>query len=232
MQICEVAVSRAARACGYSVTLPDVGEDRTGQPDANRAPTEQPPGRSQPTVHIRRRLTVSEAADELRISAEAVRSRVKRGTLRSVKEGGTVYVLLPGPASDDQTRPGEDQTIADNDQTKDQTPPEHEQAGDRAELVESLLDQLAYMREQLAEEREARRRADTIMAQLSQANAEQARTIRTLEAPQDAREAPPEPHAPEAASETMEGVDAPADVRDPQIASQRRSWWRRILKIH
>ena len=47
--------------------------------------------------------------------------------------------------------------------------PEHDRAGDQADLVESLLDQLAYMREQLAEEREARRRADTIMAQLSQA---------------------------------------------------------------
>jgi hypothetical protein len=40
-----------------------------------------------------------------------------------------------------------------------------------------------HLREQLAEEREARRRADTIIAQLSQATAEQARTIRALEAP-------------------------------------------------
>ncbi len=34
-----------------------------------------------------RRLTVSEAAGRLGISAEAVRSRLKRGTLRSVKDG-------------------------------------------------------------------------------------------------------------------------------------------------
>ena len=56
------------------------------------------------------------------------------------------------------------------------------------------------MREQLAEEREARRRADTIMAQLSQANAEQACTIRALEGPRD------EPQAHEASSEEPERV--------------------------
>jgi DNA-binding Lrp family transcriptional regulator len=39
-------------------------------------------------------LTVPEAARALGISPEAVRNRLSRGTLRSVKEGGTVYVLL------------------------------------------------------------------------------------------------------------------------------------------
>jgi hypothetical protein len=57
---------------------------------------------------------------------------------------------------------------------QDTTSPD--QGGDRlsaqTELIEALRDQLAYMREQLAEEQEARRRADTILAQLSQANAE------------------------------------------------------------
>ncbi len=173
---------------------------------------------------IRGRTAVS------RPTAEAVRSRVKRGTLRSTKEGGTVYVLLPGSLGDDQTRPGKDQTTEVNDRTEDQTTPEYDRARDQAELVESLLDQLAYMREQLAEEREARRRADTIMAQLSQANAEQARTIRALEAPQDARD---EPHGPETVSETTGGIDTPTDRGEPEMpASQpttpeRRSWWRR-----
>jgi hypothetical protein len=50
------------------------------------------------------------------------------------------------------------------------------------------------MEEQLAEEREARPRADTIIAQLARANEEQARTIRELEAPSeppsDERESP------------------------------------------
>jgi hypothetical protein len=196
-------------------------EEHTKHPGGDRAATGQPP--EPPTVHIRRRLTVSEAADELGISAEAVRSRVKRGTLRSAKEGGTVYVLIPGPAPGDQTRPGDDQTEAGSDRASDQTTPEHDRAGDQAELVESLLDQLAYMREQLAEEREARRRADTIMAQLAQANAEQARTIRALEPPRD------EPHGPETVTETGEATETPSDRRDRETSVQRRSWLYRFL---
>jgi hypothetical protein len=40
------------------------------------------------------RLTVPEVVQALRISPEAVRNRLSRGTLDSVKEDGTVYVLL------------------------------------------------------------------------------------------------------------------------------------------
>jgi hypothetical protein len=40
------------------------------------------------------RLTVPQAARQLGISPEAVRNRLSRGTLKSVKESGTVYVLL------------------------------------------------------------------------------------------------------------------------------------------
>lgn len=186
-----------------------MGEEHTGHQNADRSATERP------TVHYRRRLTVSEAAEEMGISAEAVRSRVKRGTLRSTKEGATVYVLLPTA----QTRPDYDQTKTEHDRTGDQAKTERDRAGDQTMFIESLREQVAYMREQLAEEREARRRADTIMAQLSQANAEQARTIRALEAPRD------EPQAPESAGEPRSGADTPA----PENESQRRSWWRRLF---
>ncbi len=193
--------------------MPSMGEeDRQDAIEEDRAATERP------TVHVRRRLTVSEAADELGISAEAVRSRVKRDTLRSVKEGGTVYVLLPTPVEDDQT-------VTGRDQTNDHTEPEHDQTDTRLdpreELVESLLDQVAYMREQLAEERESRRRADTIIAQLTQANAEQARTIRELEpspAPRD---------APETTTEGEPGTKTPAD--DTGEPRGRSSRWRRFF---
>jgi excisionase family DNA binding protein len=47
---------------------------------------------------------VNEAAEVLGISAKAVRSRIKRGTLESVKDGNTVYILL----SSDQTNFGQD----------------------------------------------------------------------------------------------------------------------------
>jgi flagellar motility protein MotE (MotC chaperone) len=41
-----------------------------------------------------RRTTVAEAAEVLGISAEAVRGRIRRGTLPVEREGGTVYVLV------------------------------------------------------------------------------------------------------------------------------------------
>ena len=149
------------------------------------------------TTPTGRKLTVSEAADELGISAEAVCSRVKRGTLRSKKVGTTVYVLFDA----DQTETGRDQSYA-------RTPPEHDQAADqthvrpdpREELVESLLDQVTYMREQLAEEREARRRADTIIAQLTQANAVLAGRGPEIEPPSTR-------DAPETTSEDVSGTD-------------------------
>ena len=55
---------------------------------------------------VQTRVTVAEAAQLLSLSAEAVRSRVQRATLRSVKENGTVYVLLDVA----QTRPDAAQT--------------------------------------------------------------------------------------------------------------------------
>jgi excisionase family DNA binding protein len=162
-----------------------VGEDRTGRP----GPTNQ-------------RVTVSEAAELLGITAEAVRMRIKRGTLRSERQAGRVFVLLgpdrPTEHTTERTEPTEDRT---------------------AELI-------ATLREQLAEEREARRRADTIIAQLARANEEQARTIRELEAPSE----PPseERESPETVEEEPEGAEPWPTMVEAQEGAQR-PWWRRWL---
>lgn len=62
----------------------------------------------------RRRLTINQAADQLGVTVDAVRGRIKRGTIAHVKEGGRVYVLLAA----DESRPGRDQ---DDDQPEDRT---------------------------------------------------------------------------------------------------------------
>ncbi len=67
-----------------------------------------------------------------------------------------------------------------------------------------MQDQIDYLRDQLAEEREARRRADTIIAQLTQANATLAGRV-------------PELESPEAVSETGVKGDTPEE--------ERRPWW-------
>jgi hypothetical protein len=104
------------------------------QPGVNQMPT------SPPT----RRLTAQEAAATLGISVEAIRGRVKRGTLQSTKaEDGTVYVYLH---EDDQTN-GQTQPVGD------QTQPEPEPVADQSELVQVLYAQLEAEREANRENR-------------------------------------------------------------------------------
>ena len=69
-----------------------MGEERAGQP----GPTNQ-------------RVTVPEAAELLGITVEAVRMRIKRGTLRSERQAGRVFVLLGQSQPTD--RPDEPTTL-------------------------------------------------------------------------------------------------------------------------
>ena len=104
-----------------------------------------------------RRLTVGEAADALGISSEAVRTRIQRGTLRSFREGGRVFVLFDL----DRTQPNEDRT---NDQTG---------------LVDELRDRVAFLEGQLKIRTEENRRKDHLLAAALE-------RIPAIEAPQEA----------------------------------------------
>src|SRR5829696_905771 len=85
------------------------------------------------------RHTVADAADVLGITTGAVRNRLTRGTLRKVKEGGTVYVHdtpggMPHP--------------------------------EREALTSELRDRLHYVERQLEAERQAHAEARRIIAGL------------------------------------------------------------------
>ena len=145
-------------------------------------------------------LDVGEAAHELGISTDAVRKRISRGSLRSDKANGHVRVWLDVGG----TEAGREAQV------------------DGEALVEVLQEHISDLRVQLEAEREARRRADTIIAQLTQANAALAAKVPELEAAESreesaegAAEAPEraEPHS--ATVESQEGV--------------RRPWWRRMF---
>ena len=116
-----------------------------------------------------RRLTVPQAAAALGITEGAVRGRVKRGTLRSHREAGTVYVLLEGVSSS-----------ANRDESSD--PPT-----DRSELV-------AVLREQLAAERQAHAEARRIIAglveRIPQLEAPASEATEARESPETVEEAP------------------------------------------
>jgi predicted ArsR family transcriptional regulator len=149
----------------------------------------------------RRRLSVPEAADALGVTVDAVRSRIKRGTIAHERKGGRVYVLL----SADESRPGQDQYT---DQGGEQGGREPE---DRtAELI-------ATLREQLQAERQAHAEARRIIAGLVE------RMPPAIEAPPDERDAP------EAAASGAEGVSPRPGPTPSQESVQRRPWWRRVF---
>ena len=175
------------------------------QPSSNRHETV---GDWRQTVNDRRppqRVTVPKAAEILGVTPDAVRSRLRRGKLQREEEDGTVYVLLEGDGHDDQpTAEDRQETVGDRHETVEATVAE-----------EVLRDQVTHLREQLAEEREARRRADHIIAQLTQANATLARRVPELETARAPRESP---------------MSASNDSGSTwSTEEEQRSWWRRFF---
>ena len=164
--------------------------------------------------HTGRRLTVAQAADALGVTVDAIRSRIKRGTIAHIREGERVYVLLgddQGTTSPDQ---GSDQGSAQYaGHSDDDGHHRHEHAGGdhhdhRDELVEELRNRVRYLEE------ESRRKDHLLAAALERMPA--------IEAP---REAPQAPH------EEAEGTDAPNTGAGPQEGAQHRSWWRRWFGV-
>src|SRR5215210_8523765 len=97
-----------------------------------------------------RLATVVEAAEILGITPDAVRSRLRRGTLqRSPERGedGEVLVVMPAPRNADQS-----ETVYD--QSGDQSPTDRE-ASTTVALVERMASEIDHLREQLDKEREA-----------------------------------------------------------------------------
>ncbi len=170
----------------------------------------------------RRRVTVAQAAEIFGITAEAVRTRIKRGKLDSVKEPpdrtGTVYVLLEA----DQTGPNIDPSLQGQDQTDDQTLRDER-------LIETLREQVAYLQgviatrdRELEQRAEEIRRRDAALEREQQLTAMFADRLRELESPQESSGLP----------ETVE--DAPDRAKPHPAAGgtqedARRPWWRRVF---
>jgi hypothetical protein len=170
------------------------------------------------------RVTVDEAARHYGLTVDAIRKRVQRKKIPHEKDSaGRVRIILDEP-----------ETLQD--ESPDRTGQRAAQVV-RGELIEELRDRVRYLEKALDEEREARteerRRHDTVLAQLSAANAEQARTIRELEAPREATETVedvPEGAEPRVAAEEQQGRGQPQSAAGGAREGARpRSWWRRML---
>jgi tRNA(Met) C34 N-acetyltransferase TmcA len=147
---------------------------------------------------------VAEAAEALGISDDAVRSRIKRGTLETVREGGRVFVV-GGRTTDRPTA---------------QAHPTDRASEER--LYQEMQARIAYLERQVEEEREARRRADTLLARLMDRMPE-------IEAPQEEQEARESSEAVEDAPERAEPRPAAGEAQEGVQRPQERSWWRRMF---
>jgi len=127
--------------------------------------------------------------------------RVRRGTLESEKDpDGRVHVWVNDDST--ETRPRLD--------------------GELSALISAKDETISVLSEQLESEREARRRADTIIAQLTQANAALAARVPELEAPQKSPEA----------AETVEDEPERTGFRSSMGGAEegtQRPWWRRVF---
>jgi len=152
------------------------------------------------------RMTVAQAAQALGISAEAVRQRVRRGTLPTEKsEDGSVFVLM------DAERTRTDRT--DTDGTSDGTT---NKAFSEAHL-DYALDEIKFLREELFIRNEELRRKDHIIAALAE-------RIPELEAPSLGSE----PRESTVSAEGERGGTQQAPTED-QGQEKRPSWWRRLF---
>ncbi len=185
-------------------------DDQTMNTARSRSNNAQAEGR--PTVWTRtddaqtagqNRVTVAQAAELLGLSAEAVRSRVQRGTLVSEKVNGTVYVLLEDTA---QTRPNTDEAhLQDGTQTH--------LIGDQTEFIGSLQGQIEWLRREVE-------RKDTLLMTLMQ-------RVPELD---PVRDATPEPRdASETTSEDSGKDSVPPEQSEP--LKRKRSWWREFFGL-
>jgi hypothetical protein len=160
-----------------------MGEDRTGH-DLDRA------------------LTVADAASALGITQDAVRKRIKRGTIQSEKdESGRIYVYVPAS-----------ETVHKTDQDTSRT------RLDSATLTSELRDRLRYVEGQLEAERQAHAEARRIIAGLVE-------RMPAIEASQTSEDAAQD-------SGEGQATPAPGQGTTPRTDDSRGSekpWWRRVF---
>lgn len=159
---------------------------------------------------ITAKMTVEKAARSLGIKEESVRKRVRRGAMRSEKgPDGRLYVYLDGA-----------QAVRDENQNATE-----EMYGYRSRygtssaartLLEAKDETIRILQHQLEEEREARRRADTIIAQLTRLDEAPTAHLPGL--------GDPSTEPPGADGETMATVEG-----RPTASGRGSPWWRKRL---
>ncbi len=136
------------------------------------------------------RLTIAEAADRLGVTRDAVRKRIKRDSIR----------WEDGPA-------GETYVYVDASETAEDTSPDASGQASTNPLVESLQEQVEYLRREVEAWQEEARRKDHLLAAALE-------RIPALEEPSE---------SPEPRSDTPTPTEADEGSGEPIS----RPWWRR-----
>ena len=161
----------------------------------------------------KRKLTVQEAADVLETSVDAVRQRIKRGKSERAEPDdpadNRVYVWLDGEHAE----------------TRHKAKVDGSQNGDA--LVESLQDQVEYLRAQLEREREANRENRRLLAAALERIPPQLEAPR--ETPPEPRESPVSPGPRDIPPDTGEGPQAATEKRFTKEEPPRRGFWSRLF---
>lgn len=162
-----------------------------------------------------RRVHISEAAELLGVSKDAVRMRIRRGTMRSEKVNDRVYVWV------------------NVDQERDQDTVHPQAQVEPSEMVEELRDRIAYLERQVEAERKARAEESRELRRLLAGLIERVPQLEPPAEPQGSQESREEPGrqdtSPSTTSQPAEGDSVPlwhggdAAPEDPP----RRPWWRR-----
>lgn len=182
---------------------------RLTEASRDQAANQRPDETSREARRLGQRHTVKEAADELGITVDAVRGRIRRGTLDSVKLDGVVYVLLDATNREHQNDESATESVDASRQAADQAglvADESGLVGDQSELVGDLRGQIDWLRREVE-------RKDTIIMQMAQ-------RIPELEAASEPRESP------ETASKGADRGEAPSEQQEP---AQQRSWLYRFF---
>ncbi len=149
------------------------------------------------------RLSVAEAAEVLGVTRDAIHKRIKRGSIEHEKgEDGRFYVDV------DTSAPGLDESV---DKSKDKSKVEVLER-----LIEGQQDRIESLERQLMRHGDETERLHQIVAGLAQANAEQARTIRAIEAPREPTEDA------EPVEEASEGAEPRSDAANPRETGAQR----------
>jgi hypothetical protein len=173
-------------------------------------------------------LTVPEAAERLSLSIDALRMRIRRGTVATTVVDGKKRVLVPRSVSDETRR--DDDTTPTGQPTNETEP-----TPNAAELVDQLRSEVAYLRKTLDAEIEARRRADHLVAGMIEERRELTAQVAALTAV--AGEQPTEQRL--VGDETLivrhapRGPETPQDAPEPARIGQDTSlsFWDRLRAL-